>query len=307
LRKKSRGQKIIDLKGLDEIQGRISFDVPMGRHTTIAAGGSAAAIYHPASLSDLLGFVNLCKKKKISYLAIGSGSNIIIRDSGTRKFLIRLSSPFFKKIAITGTEIICNGGALLSSLCQIAEVHSLGGSEFLVGIPGTVGGAVIQNAGAHGNSISDIIEELKVLRGNGKIDLIKRKDIAFGYRSSGLKRGVILEVKFGLKRRNKAVIRHKKEHLLAKRLSTQDYSLPSAGCVFKNPTSTEMTAAELIEKCGLKGKHIGGAYVSKRHANFIVNKDSATARDILSLIKIVKKRVNRKFKVNLEQEVEIIE
>lgn len=295
------------LAELSALRGKIAFDVPMARHTTMHVGGPAFCLYQPDSVKDLIDAVRLCKLKKISFLAIGSGSNIIIKERGTKKFLIKLSSPFFKRIEICRTDIACGGGVLLNELIHTAESNSLGGSEFLVGIPGTVGGSIMQNAGAHLGSISDIIKDVKILDRDGNARLLKRSQISFGYRSCSLDGAIIIGAIFSLKKSNKKNIKEKIAAYIEKRLSAQDYTAPSAGCIFKNPEGCKMSAGELIDRCGLKGAKIGGACISAKHANFILNKKNATAADVLRLIEFIKDKVRQRFGIMLEEEVKIIE
>lgn len=269
-------------------------------------GGLAQALYQPESLPDLMNFIRISKRSRISFLVIGGGSNIIVRDESIKKIFIRLTSPFFKKIEVSGTQLSAGAGVPLSELCHIVETNRLGGAEFLIGIPGTVGGAIIQNAGAQGASISDIIKDIKVLDEKVKVRVLKKSQADFGYRRSGLKQYIILGATFCLNRDDRRKIRRKIIQYMKRRLTTQDYTAPSAGCIFKNPQGVRVSAAELIEKSGLKGKRIGGACVSRRHSNFIINRKNAKAQDILRLIAFIKNKVNRQFGIRLEEEVKII-
>lgn len=297
---------MLTLKELKKLRGRLTLQVPMARYTTMRVGGPAKALYQPESLKDLIDFVRLCKRKKISFLAIGSGSNIIVNDYGTKKILIRLTSPFFKKIEVGELKLSCGGGLLLSELLRIAEENSLGGAEFLVGIPGTVGGAIIQNSGAQEASISEIVKDIRVLDKDARVKILNRSEISFGYRRSGLDKFIIFGATFALKRMSRKDISRDISQYMKIRLSTQDYTAPSAGCIFKNPEGYGISAAELIDNCGLKGKRVGGACISERHANFIINRKNANAGDILRLIAHIKNRVNRQFGIRLEEEVKII-
>jgi len=294
------------LKELKTLRGRLFFNTPMSRHTTIGAGGPAPAFYHPESLSDLTTCIKLCSKKGISLLVIGNGSNIIVADKGINGIVVKLSSPFFKGIGVCGRDVTCGGGLALSRLCHFAEENLLGGSEFLVGIPGTVGGAIIQNAGAYGISISDIIKDVRCLDRTGRVRILKRNQFRFGYRKSNLDGSIIIGATFKLVSRNKRVIRRKVDSYIERRLMNQDYTARSAGCIFKNPERSNLSAAELIDRSGLKEKAIGGAAVSKRHANFIINKKDAKGDDILNLISFVKKKVKRNFGIELKKEVKVL-
>jgi len=293
-------------KGLKSLQGIVSFNVPMRRYTTIRTGGAAAALFQPESIEALADCLRLCKERRVSLLAIGAGSNIIVKDKGIDGLVIKLSSPFFRGVEACGTEIASGAGASLSKLSYIAERNSLGGLEFLAGIPGTVGGAIIQNAGAQGKSISGIIRDVKCIDRNGRLRTFKNRQIGFGYRESGLEKFIILGVTFKLRKRERNSIRKDTSSYIERRLLTQDYTSPSAGCIFKNPKARNLSAGELIERCGLKSKRIGDASVSGRHANFIVNRGHAQTKDILYLIALIKKRVRKNFGISLEEEVKII-
>ncbi|MFH1868655.1 MAG: UDP-N-acetylmuramate dehydrogenase [Candidatus Omnitrophota bacterium] len=294
------------LSEFKKLGGRLSLDVPMSRHTTMRVGGPAMALYEPQSVNDLIEVLRLCRHGDVSMQVIGSGSNIIVDDAGTKKILVKLTSPFFKKAERSDTELACGGGVLLNNLCAMAESSSLTGCEFLIGIPGTVGGAIFQNAGAYGRSMSDIIKYVKVIDSAGRQRVLDRKEAGFGYRSSRLKDFIIIGAAFCLQKSSMNYIKDKISRYMEERLMLQDYTAPSAGCIFKNPDNMDLSAGEMIDRCGLKGKRIGGAYVSGRHANFIVNKKSAKARDILQLIKLIKEKVNMRFDVVLEEEVEVI-
>ncbi|NQT90123.1 MAG: UDP-N-acetylmuramate dehydrogenase [Candidatus Omnitrophica bacterium] len=291
------------LKGLKCIAG---FRVPMAGYTTMRVGGPCAALCRPGSLEELVEFVKLCRRRGISYLAIGNGSNIIVADKGMNKVLLRLSSPFFKRIDSDGESLMCGAGLGLNMLCHAAERLSLGGPEFLVGIPGSVGGAIVQNAGAYGGSISDIIKEIMAVDRDGRVRVLKAKSAGLGYRKSSLAGLIIVKATFCLKKRSRTDIRDRLNTYTERRLSTQDYSAPSCGCMFKNPRNAGLTAAKMIDRCGLKGTRVGGASVSSKHANFIINRRHAKAADILRLIALVKKRVNKDYGVKLEEEVQII-
>jgi len=299
--------KLSALKDAAGLKGKLSFMVPMSRYTTMRVGGAALAMYQPESLKDIIDFLRACEEKGIPLMPIGCGSNIIASDAGTKKVLIKLSAPFFRRIEVCKEEVNCGSGVLLAELCSAAEKRSLGACEFLAGIPGTVGGAVFQNAGAHGRSMSDIIKDVKVVDAQGCVSILRRNTIDFSYRRSGLNGLIIVGATLALKKRAKKSIINDISRYMERRLTTQDYTAPSAGCIFKNPAASSLTAAQLIEGCGLKGRRVGGASVSKKHANFIINNGNARARDVLRLIGIIKKRVNAAYGVELKEEVEIIE
>ena len=291
---------------LCDFKGNIIKNVSMKRYTTIQTGGNANFLCMPKDINDLIGLVKFCSKKRIPLLAIGRGSNIIVSDKGFKGVAIRLSYKFFKGISICRNNISVGAGVFLNDLCNKAENNSLSGCEFLVGIPATVGGTIIQNAGAHKQSISDILEEIKCVNKKGDIEIIKAKDIRFGYRESSLRKKIIVSAIFKLKYAKKADIKNKLNLYMEKRLKLQDYTKPSAGCFFKNPDNSLLSAGALIDKSALKGKRVGGAAVSSKHANFILNKGAATSKDIMKLADIIVKKVKQDFCITLKKEIELI-
>jgi len=295
------------LKVFCNLDGRFIPNAVMKPYTTMRVGGPARALYIPKQIRGLKEFILLCKRDKISLLPLGSGSNIIVSDKGTRKIFVKLSSPFFKKRVVCGNDITCGAGLSLNKFCNIAEKNGLGGAEFLVGIPGTIGGAIVQNAGAQQSEISDILRDIRCIDRSGNLITLTPQEAGFKYRFSSMKGLIIVSATFRLKRCKRATVKKRISRYIEERLLTQDYTAPSAGCVFKNPKTKRISAGELIDRCGLKGSRIGDAVVSHKHANFIINKGKATAKDILNLIQFVKKRVEAVEDVVLEQEVEVID
>jgi len=290
----------------NSLNGRFTPAAVTRQYTTMRTGGPAKGLYIPEGITDLREFIFLCKSKKVSLFPIGNGSNIIVSDKGTQKVLVRLSAPFFKRAYTCGENMACGGGLSLNKFCNIAEENGLSGMEFLAGIPGTIGGAIVCNAGANNHEVSDIVKEINCMDRRGCLKTLKPACAGFGYRFSRLKGLIVISAVFGLKKRRKTVIHDRISRYMEKRLMTQDYTAPSAGCVFKNPKNSRFSAGEIIDKCGLKGAGIGGAAVSRRHANFIINKGKATTNDILRLIKLVKRKVKLKENVVLEEEIEVI-
>jgi UDP-N-acetylmuramate dehydrogenase len=296
---------ILFMNQLDFLRGKFTPNILMKRYTTIRIGGNADGLYVPKDYEDLKRFFLFCKKNSISLLPIGSGSNIIVSDKGLHNIFLKLSSPYFKSIRLMKNSVYCGAGVALNTLCSFAETHFFSGVEFLTGIPATVGGAVFKNAGAYAKNIASILKEIECLDRKGNINTLKRKDIDFKYRHSSLKDMIILSACFKLKRRKKSLIRSTVNRYLQLRLLTQDYTAPSAGCVFKNPENVRVSAGEMLDKCGLKGKRIGDAQISIKHANFMLNKGNASADDLLRLISFAKRKVKAVYGVNLETEVEI--
>lgn len=273
--------------------------------TTFKIGGSADFFSEPKDLAELNLVVSWAKKNSIPVFVIGAGSNLLISDKGIRGLVIRLNSAYFKNISLKGNCIEAGSGAMLSQLIQFTKNKSLSGSEFLAGIPGTLGGALAMNAGCWGRSIGDLVKEVEVLDYAGNIKRIRSKEIKFAYRKTNLINCIILSAVLKFKRGSKeAIIRSIKEYIL-KRRDSQDLTFPNAGCIFKNPKF--LSAGRLIDLCGLKGKSMGSALVSDKHANFILNKGNAKAKDVLRLMRLIKARVKKRFKVNLEPEIKIWE
>lgn len=282
---------------------RLKINEPLKNKTTFKIGGRARFFYSPEGTSDLKQVLLFAKKKKIKAFVLGAGSNILVSDKGVNGLVLRLDSPFFKKISISGNCLTAGAGAMLAALIRKAGQGRLSGLEFLAGIPGTLGGALMMNAGAWGNDIAALIERVEVMDFGGRIKILSRKDIKFGYRESGLNKYIILSARLKLRKNNKKSSGDLLNKYLCSRRLTQDNSLPNAGCVFKNPQNTQ--AGKLIDLCGLKGRSSGGAVISNKHANFILNKANACSRDVLNLMKMAKKEVKDKFKKNLHPEIKI--
>lgn len=285
------------------LKKEIKLGVPLKNKTTLKVGGPAKFFYAPRDLQDLKLLIGAAKKNKIKIFVIGAGSNILVSDNGVDGLVLQLNAPYFKKISLKGNRLIVGAGLMLGRVVEAAKLNSLSGIEFLVGIPGTVGGALMMNAGAWGRSIGELIENVAVIDFRGKVKLLKKKDIRFGYRSCSLGKYIILSARLRLDKENKGKIVQNLNKYLQARGSRQDTTFPNAGCVFKNPSRE--SAGKLIELCGLKGKKIGGAFISRKHANFILNKENARAQDVLNLMKLIKAAVRDKFKVNLGPEIKI--
>jgi UDP-N-acetylmuramate dehydrogenase len=293
-------------KGSGNLKGKFISDVSMKPYTTIRAGGKARGVYFPENIEALKQAVFLCRRNRTPLSILGNGSNIIISDGFLKNIFVKMSSPFFSSITVNKNNIICGAGVIINRLCSLAQENKLSGAEFLTGIPATVGGAVFCNAGAYSQDIAGILKSIECLDSSSGVRHFNPKDIGFGYRRSGLKGSIILSVVFSLKKAKSTVIREKTNRYLERRIATQDYTAPSAGCVFKNPDVSGMSAGEMIDRCGLKGKRIGDACVSRKHANFIINKGKATAEDIYELVCFIQKKVRLSYGITLETEVEFI-
>ena len=305
------------------ISGKIKFGEPLKGHTTFRIGGKAKVWFEPESVEDLTNMVRAAGKQKLPLFVIGSGSNVLIADKEINGVFIKLSSAYFKKMSIKSATIYCGAGATLAELINTAYFHGLSGLEFLSGIPGTLGGAVFMNAGisakisAEGGSasggkngktktksIGDFVKNVTVMDYKGNVKKINSDKIIFTYRKSNLERCIILSAHLKLLKKDKKKIKKNMLEYINKRRKAQDYAASSAGCFFKNP-SNELSAGRLIDLCGLKGRSVGGAAVSRKHANFIVNKGGAKAGDVLSLMSLIRKRVKNKFGLTLNPEVKI--
>jgi len=280
-------------------------NVSLKNYTTFKIGGKAKYFFTAKTKEDLVKAIAAAKELKLPFFILGGGGNILVSDQGFKGVVIKIENTKYK---IQNAKIIAEAGMSLGELTNTLIKKGLSGLEWIVGIPGTVGGAVYGNAGAFGKSMEDVVKEVEVLDSkNLKIEKFKNKDCKFTYRSSIFKYKknlIVLSAKLQLKKRKKKEIENKiKKYLEYKKKNhPRDYS--SAGSIFKNPMGH--FAGELIEKAGLKGKRIGKAKISAEHANFIVNLGGASAEDVKKLINLAKKSVKKKFKINLEEEIQFL-
>ncbi len=248
--------------------------------------------------------LELAKGRKLPVFLIGAGSNILAGDKGLNALVIKLNSPCFKKIDFKVKGLVLGAGCLLNQVIALSKNKCVSAFELFAGIPGTVGGALAMNAGVREKNIGDLVAEVQVMDYNGKIKELKRKDIKFNYRSSSLAKYIVLAARFMSSRKKRQELEAVVRDRLSWRREKQELSLPSAGCVFKNP-SKGVSAGMLIDLCGLKGKRIGDACICPRHANFIVNTGNANAKDVLMLMRQVRTRVKNKFNIDLQPEIKI--
>jgi len=288
------------------LYGKVTFNEPLALHTSMKVGGPACVLIEPETVKQLCALIKDAGGIGISVFVIGEGCNIIVGSEGIDNICVKLSAPVFREIKFSNTSVKVGAGASLSGLLIAAGEKSLGGYEFLSGIPGTIGGAIFGNAGAHDKTISSLLKEVEIIDPDGKINKIKAKDIKFDYRASDLGSNIIISAIFRFKKSNKNESKALSRTNLIRKINLQDYTAPSAGCVFKNPKGSAFSAGELIERSGLKGKVYGGAVVSGKHANFILNKNNAKSQDIMSLIELIKKKVKSDCGVKLEEEVMVI-
>jgi len=280
---------------------KIKSKASLNNLTTFKIGGPARFFLHAASLRDLEEALRFAKNNALPVFLLGSGSNILIDDRGLDGLVIKLSGHLFTKARVQGRYLEAGGGLKLNQLILCAKDRGLSGLEFFAGIPGTLGGALAMNAGAWGKAIGDLVEEVKVLDYNGNFKTFKKNQIRFSYRSSSLRRYIIVRAKLRLTADKKERIGQAINRLLKQRGKTQQNNLPNAGCIFKNPQG--QAAGRLIEACGLKNTSRGDAVISAVHANFILNRGQAASSDVLSLMRLVRRKVQRKFKVSLEPEI----
>lgn len=285
------------------LKGKIKPGEPLKRHTTFKIGGPAEFFIKPKGISDLKLLLKGLKSDKIPILVIGAGSNILAADKGIKAAVLKLNAPDFRKVSFRGNYLNAGSGLMLQQLLSLAVKRGLSGMEFLAGIPGTLGGALVMNAGAWGRDIASLVREVKVMDYYGRAKTLKRKEIKFSYRKSGLDKYIILSACLKLIPAKQKEIRDNINKYLELRRNTQDTGLANAGCIFKNPQAG--SAGRLIDLCGLKGKRMGGARISLKHANFILNKGNARSRDVLGLMRLMRKTVKQKFKVSLEPEIKI--
>lgn len=266
-------------------------------------GGLAETVCWPESEEELREIWLKCQEQGIPFRLFGRGSNVLFPDEGLPG--VTVISTGLAQSVWDSERVTVGAGYSLARLSQEAADRGLTGLEFARGIPGTVGGAVVMNAGAHGGSIQDILEEVKILAPEGEVQRLAKEDIQFGYRECSLRdQAIVLEGVFHLKPGDPDVIQATMSENLARRKATQPLELPNAGSVFRNPPGG--SAGRLIEEAGWKGKRLGGAQVSSKHANFIVNQGNATARDVLALIREIQKDVHHQFGVELKTEVRYI-
>ncbi|MFZ0133066.1 MAG: UDP-N-acetylmuramate dehydrogenase [Desulfobacterales bacterium] len=295
---------------------RVRFEEPMARHTWFKVGGPAEALVTPADTNALARLLTWCRDSRIPWLILGSGSNLLVRDGGIAGVVISLSRCL-KEIELaesgSGIHVTAQAGVKLPVLCRYCIAHGFSGLNFALGIPATVGGAIVMNAGTARGSMADVLESLGCLHPDGRRVRFARRDLAFSYRRLALKPGgagcgqdpVIVEGTFALQPADRKMLADEAARILKERAARQPIDQPSAGCFFKNPPAGR-SAGELIDKAGLKGRQIGGARVSEKHANFIVNAGGATAGDILDLMELVQGRVSAEFGIDLVPEVKIV-
>ena len=277
-------------------------DEPMHKHTTFRVGGNADYFVVPRTWKEIQKVIAFCQKKNIPYYILGNGSNLLVSDSGYHGVIIQIYKEM-NAIEIVENIMRVEAGALLSKVGSAALEAGLTGFEFAAGIPGTIGGAVVMNAGAYGGEMKDILLNVTVLTPEGDIKRLQKDELELGYRTSVIqtKNYIVLDAELGLEYGEKEVIRSKMNDLKTQRITKQPLEYPSAGSTFKRPEG--YFAGKLIQDAGLRGFQVGGAQVSEKHCGFVINKDHATAADIVELMNKVAEKVREDFGVQLEPEV----
>lgn len=278
---------------------------PMSKHTTFRVGGIADCLVQVDSVETLQRVYLLCKEYEVPYYIIGNGSNLLVGDKGVRGVVIEICSKM-NNVVCDGTWITAESGALLSRVAKVALEQELAGLEFAAGIPGTLGGAVVMNAGAYGGEIKDVVKQVTVLNVDGEIEELEVDQLELGYRRSNLqsKQQIVLKVKMELSQGKKEDIKRVMDDLKVQRVTKQPLEYPSGGSTFKRPEG--YFAAKLIDDTGLRGYQVGGAQVSKKHCGFVVNKGNATAADITGLMDEIIEKVQKEHDVTLEPEIKKI-
>lgn len=297
-------ERLAALCQLEEIP--VLWDEPMKNHTSFKIGGPAAALCVPKDRRQLRELVGFVQREGVDSWYIGNGSNLLVSDEGLNGIAILLDSGFDGEIELDGTVLLAPAGKKLSAVCAAACAAGLTGLEFAYGIPGSVGGAVYMNAGAYGGEMKDRLLWVEYLAPTGEIVRLEQEQLSLSYRHSrfmeeGMEGSCIVRAAFRLQRGEKAAIQSEMDRILNQRRQKQPLEYPSAGSTFKRPQGA--FAAQLIDKCGLKGFTVGGAQVSEKHAGFVINTGKATCADVLELTRQVRECVQEKTGYLLELEV----
>ncbi len=283
-------------------ENRILRQEPMRLHTTFRVGGPAALFLELQSEQEFRDILTLLHAEEEDYFTVGNGSNLLISDTGYNGVILHPSKNF-GDVRVEGERLICESGATLAAIARTALEQELTGFEFAAGIPGSLGGAIVMNAGAYDGEMKQVVETVKLITPEGEIITKDSEEMEFSYRHSILKEKpyLVLSVTIKLRKGEKEQIKARMEELAQKRREKQPLEYPSAGSTFKRPEG--YFAAKLIQDAGLRGLMVGGAQVSEKHCGFVINKDQATAKDIYELMKRVQEQVKEKYGVMLEPEV----
>ena len=278
---------------------------PMKKHITFRVGGPAACFLTPSTKEQIREILHICQEEKTPYFILGNGSNLLVSDQGFDGVVLQVYKNM-NQVTVEGEHLRVQAGALLSATARKALEAGLTGMEFAAGIPGTMGGAVVMNAGAYGGEMKDILESVTVLTPEGEQKELKNEELQLGYRTSVVKEKgyIVLEAVQSLKKGDPEAIKSRMDELKEQRVTKQPLEYPSAGSTFKRPEG--YFAGKLIQDAGLRGYQVGGAQVSEKHCGFVINKENATAKDVVDLIHDVQRIVYEKFQVQLETEVKFL-
>lgn len=280
----------------------IKIEEPMSKHTTFRVGGPCKALVQVTSEKELTGLLTYLSKLEESYFILGNGSNLLVSDYGYDGVVIQLAGEY-QEISVIGQDIYAGAGVKLSAIARVAKEHGLTGFEFAAGIPGTLGGALVMNAGAYGGEMKQVVKRVDVMSKDGNTMELSNEDMEFAYRSSILKKYpyIALRAVIHLEAGKEELIQEKMDDLMNKRKEKQPLEYPSAGSTFKRPEGN--FAGKLIMDAGLRGFSVGDAQISEKHCGFVINKGNATATDIDKLMHIVQDRVEEQYQVRLEPEI----
>lgn len=292
------GKKLLSILKEEQVKK----DEPMKSHTTFRVGGPAKYFVAPQTADEVAKVIEVCNQENVPYYIVGNGSNLLVSDKGYEGVIIQIYKQM-SDVEVEGVEIRAQAGALLSKIAKNALDTELTGFEFAAGIPGTLGGACVMNAGAYGGEMKDVLKSVTVLDSHGKVKTLAKEELDLGYRTSVIaKKGyIVLEAVIELKSGKAEEIKSVMDELKEKRITKQPLEYPSAGSTFKRPEG--YFAGKLIQDAGLRGFQVGGAQVSEKHCGFVINKDQATAADVMNLMNQVSDRVYEEFGVRLEPEV----
>ena len=278
---------------------------PMKKDITFRVGGPAACFLTPSTKEQIREILHICQEEKTPYFILGNGSNLLVSDQGFDGVVLQVYKNM-NQVTVEGEHLRVQAGALLSATARKALEAGLTGMEFAAGIPGTMGGAAVMNAGAYGGEMKDILESVTVLTPEGEQKELKNEELQLGYRTSVVKEKgyIVLEAVLSLKKGDPEAIKSRMDELKEQRVTKQPLEYPSAGSTFKRPEG--YFAGKLIQDAGLRGYQVGGAQVSEKHCGFVINKENATAKDVVDLIHDVQRIVYEKFQVQLETEVKFL-
>lgn len=279
---------------------------PMKKHTTFKIGGAARLMVFPEKESDAAEIIKCCNAENVRYMAVGNGSNLLVDDDGIDACVICFDSSFSDVRLVDEETVFAESGASLMKVCRFALENGLSGLEFAFGIPGSCGGAAFMNAGAYGGEMKDVLIKCRHIDKNGNVGILEKEDLKLSYRHSAYYDNgcVVTGLYLKLKKGDKTEIKAKMDDFLQRRKDKQPLEFPSAGSTFKRPEG--YFAGALIEQCGLKGKSVGGAQVSEKHAGFVINKGGATCKDVVDLCAFCSETVMKEKGVSLEMEIRVV-